>query len=130
MTASHRTPLGRARGMGSAHHGVSHWVWERVTATALIPLTLWAVLAALKLAAAPDYATAAAWIGRPVNGVLLTLFTAIGFLHMHAGLRVVVEDYVGRPLSRTLLLMLNLFICLLAGALAVFSIFKVALGGA
>ena len=33
-----RTPLSTARGLGSAKHGVSHWISERVGAVALVPL--------------------------------------------------------------------------------------------
>jgi succinate dehydrogenase / fumarate reductase membrane anchor subunit len=128
--ASFRTPLGRARGLGSAKHGVGAWISERVTAVALVPLTLWAVFAVLRLAAL-DYAGAVAWLtSSPLNPTLLVLLVVVGFLHMHGGLRVVIEDYIEKPLTRVGLLLLNLFVCLLAGSLAVFSILKVALGGA
>ena len=126
---SYRTPLSRARGLGSAKHGVGHWISERVGAAALVPLTLWAVYAVLRLSAL-DYYGAAAWVAQPVNAVLLVLTLAISFWHMHSGLRVVVEDYVHKTLSKSGLLLLNLFVCGLAGALAVFSVLKVALGGA
>ena len=124
-----RTPMSRARGLGSAKHGVSHWISERVGAAALVPLTLWAIYAVIRLAAL-DYDGAVAWLGSPVNATLMVLMLAIGFSHMHAGLRVVVEDYIHKTLTKTALLLLNLFVCGLAGALAVFSILKVALGGA
>lgn len=124
-----RTPLSRARGLGAAHHGVSHWIGERVSAIALVPLTLWAVFAVIRLAGT-DYAGAVAWIrANPLNPVLMALFAVVGLWHMHAGLRVVVEDYIHKALSKSALLLLNLFVCALAGALAVFSILKVALGG-
>lgn len=127
---SYRTPLSRARGLGAAKHGVGHWISERVTAVALVPLVLWALLAVITLAKA-DHAGAVAWLrATPVNPVLLVLLIAIGFWHMHAGLRVVVEDYIHKPMSKAGLLLLNLFVCALAGSLAVFSILKVALGGA
>ena len=127
--SSYRTPLGRARGLGSAKHGVTHWISERVSSIALIPLTLWLVFGVLRLAAG-DYASAVAWIHEPLNAVLMALTIVIGFSHMHSGLRVVIEDYIHVNLSKAGLLLLNLFICGLAGALAVFSILKVALGGA
>jgi succinate dehydrogenase / fumarate reductase membrane anchor subunit len=127
--ASYRTPLSRARGLGSAKHGVGHWISERVTSIALAPLSLWGVYAALQLAGM-SYDGAVAWLAQPLNAVLLTLLTAISFWHMHAGLRVVVEDYIHGALAKSALLILNLFVCALAGALAVFSILKVALGGA
>lgn len=127
--ASYRTPLARARGLGAAKHGVTHWVGERVGAIALVPLTLWAAFGVLRLAAG-DYGFAVAWIREPLNATLMVLTLAISFWHMHSGLRVVIEDYVEQTLNRSALLLINLFVCGLAGALAVFSILKVALGGA
>ena len=128
--ASYRTPLGRARGLGAAKHGVGHWISERVSAAALVPLLLWGVFAALRLATL-DYHGAVAWLqSTPLNPTLLVLLVVTSFLHMHGGLRVVIEDYVEKHLSRAACLLLNLFVCALFGALAVFSILKVALGGA
>lgn len=125
-----RTPLSRARGLGSAKHGVGHWISERITAAALIPLVLWGVAAGLQLATA-DYQAAIAWMrASALNPVLLVLLASISFWHMHAGLRVVIEDYIQRPLSRAALLLGNLFVCALAGSITVFCILKVALGGA
>ena len=126
---SYRTPLSRARGLGSAKHGVGAWISERVAAVALVPLTLWAVFGVLRLAAG-DYGAAVAWIHDPLNAVLMVLTIAIAFWHMHGGMRVVIEDYIHITLNKSALLIANLFVCGLAGALAVFSILKVALGGA
>lgn len=126
---NYRTPLRRARGLGSAKHGVGHWISERVSAIALVPLVLWAVFGVITLAAT-DYYGAVAWISQPVNAVLMVLLVAISFWHMHSGMRVIVEDYIHTTLSKTALLLLNLFVCGLAGSLALFSILKVALGGA
>src|SRR3954466_4739413 len=105
---SYRTPLSRARGLGAAHHGVAAWISERVAAIALVPLTLWAVFGVLRIAAG-DYGAAVAWIGDPLNAVLMVLTIAISFWHMHAGMRVVVEDYIHVTLNKTALLVLNLF---------------------
>ena len=124
----YRTPLSRARGLGAAHHGVGAWVSERVGAIALVPLTLWGVYGVLRLAA-NGYDFAVAWIRDPLNAVLMVLLLAISFWHMQGGLRVVIEDYIETTLPRAAALILNLFVCGLAGALAVFAILKVALGG-
>ena len=126
---SYRTPLSRARGLGSAKHGVGHWISERISAVALVPLTLWGFYAVMRLAPR-DYYGPVVWISTPLNATLMILTIVISFWHMHSGLRVVVEDYVSKTLSKTALLLLNLFVCGLAGALAVFSVLKVALGGA
>ena len=128
MTTGYRTPLSRARGLGSAKHGVGHWISERVAAFALIPLTLWAAFGVLRLAAG-DYDFAAAWISQPLNAVLMVMTIAVSFWHMHSGLRVVIEDYIHVALTKAGLTIISLFVCGLSGALAVFSILKVALSG-
>ena len=126
--ADFRTPLGRARGLGSAKHGAGHWISERLSAIALIPLVLWAVFGVIRLAGG-DYDAAVAWVGQPLNAVLIVLLIAIAFWHMHSGMRVVIEDYIHVALSKAGLTLLSLFVCGLSGALAIFSILKVALGG-
>jgi len=125
---SYRTPLARARGLGAAGHGAGHWITERISSVALVPLSLWGVYAVLKLAGL-DYVGAAAWIAHPLNAVLMALLAIVSFQHMHAGMRVIVEDYFHGG-QRAVILLGNLFVCVLMGALAVFSILKVALGGA
>ena len=124
-----RTPLSTARGLGSAKHGVGHWLSERVAAVALVPLVIWAVYSVILLAQL-DYYGAVEWIGSPVNATLMILTIAISFMHMQSGLRVVIEDYVYSHLGKAACLLANLFVTGLAGALAVMSILKVALGGA
>jgi succinate dehydrogenase / fumarate reductase membrane anchor subunit len=124
---SYRTPLGRARGLGSAKHGAGHWISEKITAIALTPLVIWAVYGILRLAAG-DYGFAAHWVQDPLNATLTVVTLAVSFWHMHSGMRVVIEDYIHKILTRSALLLLNLFVCGLVGALAVFSILKVALG--
>lgn len=124
-----RTPLSRAKGMGAAGHGAGHWLSERVTSLALVPLVLWLVWAGLTIAGS-DFETAVVFVHQPVNAVLLVLLLAVGFLHMHDGLRVVIEDYLEKTRTRVAALVFNLFICVLGGALAIFSVLKVALSGA
>jgi succinate dehydrogenase / fumarate reductase membrane anchor subunit len=125
---AYRTPLSRARGLGSAKHGAGHWVSERVSSIALVPLTVWAAYGVIRLAAG-DYDFARQWVSDPLNATLLVLTLAISFWHMQSGLRVVVEDYIHRALTKSALLILNLFVCGLAAALAIFSILKVAFSG-
>ncbi len=126
---SYRTPLARVRGLGAAKHGAGHWLSERVTSVALVPLSLWAVCSGLTLAKV-GYDGAVSWLHSPLNAVLSVLLLAVGFQHMHAGLRVVVEDYVHTNLNRSAALLLNLFVCVLGAALAIFCILRVAFGAA
>jgi succinate dehydrogenase / fumarate reductase membrane anchor subunit len=126
--AGYRTALGRVRGLGSAKHGVGHFIGQRVSALALIVLVLWGVYSALGLAQA-DYAVAAAWMHSPWHAGPLAFLLAVAFYHGQIGMRVVIEDYIHKPLSKYSLLILNLFVCWLGAAIGVFSILKVAFGG-
>ncbi|HEX4181577.1 MAG TPA: succinate dehydrogenase, hydrophobic membrane anchor protein [Caulobacteraceae bacterium] len=126
--ASYRTPLGRVRGLGSAKHGVGHFIGQRVSAVALIVLVLWGVYSALVLAGA-DFASASAWMRSPWHAVPLALFVGVALYHARLGIQIVIEDYIHKPLTRNALLILNVFVAWLGAAIGVFSILKVAFGG-
>ncbi len=126
--SSFRTPLSRARGLGSAHDGVGRFISERATSVALAPLSLWAVYAALKLGHT-GYDGAVVFLQSPVNAVLAALTVFVSALHMKMGMQVIIEDYVHLPRSKLPALLLNSGVCWLAAALGVFSILKVALLG-
>lgn len=123
-----RTPLGRARGMGSAKHGVGHFIAQRVTAAALVVLVFWAVLAALNLARG-GYDEAVDWLHAPLNAGLAVLLALATFWHMELGMRTIIEDYFARPATKTVLLVLNVFACFGGAALTIIALLKVALGG-
>lgn len=88
-----RSPLSKAIGNGSAGHGFSHWWWQRLTAVALIPLTLWLVYSIVSLLGA-DYQEAAAWLSTPFNATLMLVFVVAMLFHAQTGLQVVIEDYI------------------------------------
>jgi succinate dehydrogenase / fumarate reductase membrane anchor subunit len=118
-----------ARIKGSAKHGASRWMAERVTALALIPLSLWAVYAVIALAPLP-YEGVVAWLQHPWNTVLAVLFIASAFYHMGMGLQVVVEDYIHKHATLIALLLLNALVWGLGAVVAIISILKVAFSGA
>lgn len=88
-----RSSFDRTQGLGSAREGVGHWWMQRVTALALIPLTLW-FAASLIAHARDDYITFIVWLRAPFTSVLMVLLLIALFYHMALGLQVVVEDYV------------------------------------
>ena len=49
-----RTPIKNARGLGSAKTGTEHFVHQRLTATALVALTIWFLVFVLSLSGADD----------------------------------------------------------------------------
>ena len=88
-----RSPLAQAIGLGSAKKGVSEWWGERVSAVAVVPLTLW-FAAAIIAHSGSDYATFVAWIRTPIVTTLMILLLIVLFHHTALGLQVVIEDYV------------------------------------
>jgi succinate dehydrogenase / fumarate reductase membrane anchor subunit len=88
-----RSPLARAMGFGSAKDGVEHWWMERVSAVALVPLTLWFV-ASIIAHTGNDYATFIVWLRTPLASILMILLLIALFYHTALGLQVVIEDYV------------------------------------
>ena len=88
-----RSPLGRARGLGSARAGSHHWWAQRLTALALIPLTLWFIFSVIHLAGA-SHQMVIDWLSAPLAlGLMLALILAT-FHHLQLGVQVVIEDYV------------------------------------
>ena len=121
-----KSPLGRARGLGSAGHGSDHWMKQRITAIANIPLVIWFVFSVVSLRGA-THAEFTSWLAEPVNAILAILFIVSTFYHGVLGSRVVVEDYIHHEWFKLLKLIgTKLFFFALAVA-CVFSILKIAL---
>ena len=122
-----QTPLKRARGLGSAKDGTHHFIVQRITALALIPLTIWTITLALALVRA-DYARAHAIVHHPFAAVWLTAFVIATFWHAQLGLQVVIEDYVSsRWLEVTAQLAVKFF-CVVGALTSVLAIVRIALG--
>ena len=123
-----RTPLARARGLGSAKDGVGHWWAQRLTAIALIPLVVWFAISLVMLSGA-DYAVVRAWIGSPLVMMLLGLTIAVGLHHAQLGMQVVIEDYVGGDGWKLALIVIVKFIAVLFGLGAIVAILRIGFGG-
>jgi succinate dehydrogenase / fumarate reductase membrane anchor subunit len=121
-----RSQLGRARGLGAAHAGAEHWWAERVTALALVPLTVWFVISVLTLLGA-DQPVVAAWAGRPLNAALLLALVGITFHHTQLGLQVVYEDYIDSITLRHALVLATKGLCLLLALTAAVAIIKMSI---
>jgi succinate dehydrogenase / fumarate reductase, membrane anchor subunit len=122
-----RSPVGRVLGLGSAKDGTGHWWAQRVSAVALIPLTLWFLLSLLALPAL-DYATVRAWLSVPLSGLLAVLLVAVLTYHSYLGTTVVIEDYVHAAGTKILSLLLLRFLYVLVGGAGIFAILHVAFG--
>jgi succinate dehydrogenase / fumarate reductase membrane anchor subunit len=122
-----RSPLSRVLGLGSAKDGTAHWWAQRVTAVALVPLTVWFVFSLLTL---PDfdYETVRTWLSVPVTGFLAVLLVGVLSYHSYLGTIVIVEDYVTSSGMKVLSLMTLRFLYVLAGGAAMFAVLRVVFG--
>ncbi|MDO9105296.1 MAG: succinate dehydrogenase, hydrophobic membrane anchor protein [Methylovulum sp.] len=88
-----RTPIAKARGLGSAKAGTSHWWMQRVSAVALVPLSFWLIVF-LDLCLTSPYQQTVGWLAVPLNSVCIVAWIVAAFYHAALGLQVVIEDYV------------------------------------
>lgn len=121
-----RSPLGHARGLGSAKQGVHHFWMQRLTALALIPLTLWFVFSLARLSGA-SYNGVLHWVQGPKAAVTLVLFLATLLYHSALGVQVVIEDYVQHEGLKLASLVLSKFAHFATAAASIFAVLKVAL---
>ena len=120
-----RTPLSHAKGLGSAKEGAGHWWAQRLTSIALVPLTLWLVVAIASFGEL-SYGSAIEWMQSPLVAVALALLVVVMFYHVQLGLQVIIEDYVHGWLKIISLVLVN-FACIAFVFMGLFSIIKVSL---
>jgi len=122
-----RTPLGRVRGLGSARHGVGHFITQRVSAIALVVLVPWFLITLIG-AVRGGYDGALAYLSDPLNALVVVLAVSAALYHMRLGMQVVIEDYIAKPGLRISLLVLNTFVCVALFATAAYAVLRIAIG--
>jgi len=122
-----RSDLGRVKGLGSAKEGVGHWRLQRLTAIAVLPLSLWFSYSLMAVVGAP-YTEVVAWIARPHVTVLLLALVIALFWHLKLGIQVVLEDYVHTPVLQIAAQVTLRGFSILGALLAVVSILKISVG--
>ncbi len=122
------TPIGRVRGLGSAKSGAHHWWLERLTSISTLVLFVWFLASILRLPTL-DHKAVVEWLESPIVAVPMLLLIVSTFWHLKLGLQVVIEDYVHEGgLKLFSITLLNFFVIAL-GALAFYSVLKIAFGG-
>lgn len=128
MSVKLRTPLAQAYGLGTAREGAKAWWSLRMSAVALIPLTLWWVFEAVAHTGA-DYTGFTAWVREPITAILLILTLAVTLLHTAQGLQEVVEDYVHLEWAKIAGLIVVRFGCVVLAVAGIYSVLRIAFGG-
>lgn len=121
-----RSPLGRARGLGSARTGSRHWWAQRLTAMALVPLTLWFIFSVIHLSGAPHQAVIE-WLSAPLTLGLMLALVAATFHHLQLGLQVVIEDYVHDERAKMASVLLVKALSVMMALVCIVSVLKIGL---
>jgi len=124
-----RTPLKRARGLGSAKDGTHHFILQRITAIALVFLSIYVIGLVISLIGG-DYAAVRTAVANPVHAVLLVAFLVATFWHAQLGMQAIIEDYVHTAWLAVTSQLLVIFVCVLAAIASVLAVIRIALGGA
>ena len=122
---SGRGSLRRAVGLGSAKGGVHHWWMQRLTAIALVPLSIWFITSVRCLVGA-DHARVTSWVSDPFVALLLILMLMTMFYHLRLGLQVVIDDYVHAKPLKLMCMLGNDFINIVLAVACTFAVLKIA----
>ena len=122
-----RTPLGNVLGLGSAKDGTGHFWGQRLSGISLLILGLWFVYSVLTMPGF-THADALAFIGAPLNGVLLLLLVVAMSYHSTLGVQVVIEDYVHGHGLKLASLIISRFAHTFLAVAAIYAIIKIGLG--
>ena len=120
------TPLKKVRGLGASKTGTEHFLQQRATAVANLPLLAFMVgFVIWHLGAAR--ADVIASLRHPVVAILMIMALASVFWHMRLGLQVVIEDYVHGHFAKFAALAFNIAFAATLFAIAVYSILKMSI---
>ena|SRR5690554_4030132 len=89
----YRSDIAKAKGLGSAKTGFSHWWLQRMSAVLLMPTglyLLWQLLALDSLQANEM----TVWMQQPLNAIVMLVFVLSAAYHGALDVQVILEDYV------------------------------------
>ena len=112
----------------STKTGAHHWLMQRVSAIALIPLIIWLVLSFVKIAADPQ-GYLPVFFAYPVNAVMGILLINTSLYHGSLGMRVIIEDYVSNKTKMHICIMVTHFISFATAVASTLSIIRLHLIG-
>lgn len=112
----------------STKTGAHHWLMQRVSAVALIPLVIWFTLSFIQIAEDPQ-GYLPVFFAYPLNAVMGILMISAALFHGALGMRVIIEDYVSNRTKMYFYIMLINFISIATAIAAILSIIRLHLIG-
>lgn len=112
----------------STKSGSHHWLMQRVTAIALIPLVIWLSISLIQISQDPqEYLPI--FFAYPLNAIGGILFITTSLYHGALGMRVVIEDYIPQKTKMHLCIMLINFVSIVTAVAGVVAILRLHLIG-
>lgn len=112
----------------STKSGAHHWLSQRVSAIALIPLIFWLVLSFVKIAEDPE-GYLPVFFAYPLNAIMGILLILISLYHGSLGMRVIFEDYITNKTLMHICTMVIHFISIVTAVAGVVAIVRLHLIG-
>ena len=79
------------------------------------------------MSGAPDPAATRAFIASPAGAIVTLLTLTAGLAHMRSGMLEVIEDYIHKPFTKTVLVLANSFLAIGLWLVTAFALLKLAL---
>lgn len=119
------SPLAKAKGLGSSHHGTVHKITHNITTLTNIPLVAWIMYSIYSLRNA-SYEEFTIWMAHPVSIIVTILFVISTLKHFALELQVVYEDYISCKCLRMIKIIGMKLLFLVIGIATIISILKIA----
>ncbi|HLD77177.1 MAG TPA: succinate dehydrogenase, hydrophobic membrane anchor protein [Rickettsiales bacterium] len=112
----------------STKTGSHHWLWQRISALALIPLIIWLAVSFVLIIQDVE-ANMAVFFAYPFNAVMSILLIVVSLYHGSLGMQVIFEDYVSCKFSRRILIICIHFLSITTAIAAILAVLRLHLIG-
>jgi len=122
-----KSPLAAARGAGSTGEGSHHWIVQRFSAVAMLPIVVWFMFNIAALSTS-SYVAFIDWMSSPLVSAATILFVIMSFWHGALGLQTIIEDYIHCKICKPLFIFLTYFASFAFALTCIVSVLKISFG--
>ena len=112
----------------STRTGSHHWLMQKISSVALIPLVIWLLYSIVTVASDVD-ANLAVFFAYPLNAILAILLIGASLYHGSLGMTVIFEDYIENKAKRMFFTYLIHFLSIVTTVAVAVSIIRLHLIG-